>query len=195
MTEFTYEPPNEDAYLKALKSTGKNKAYLSVEISKFKKCSIESTGEYTRRRWNEYKGIVTFTVSMDEIGSISDEIKNAILQICNSIMPPNCGIYLEELHVVPDYDDNNENQLDDMLSSSDESIKESISINIDQSVIDKGLQLSKVYNLLFVIENTLRMYISKKLEEQYGSAYYDICVIPANVRSTIQSRIDQEQKK
>ena len=193
MSEFTYSPPDEKLFLQALKTKVKNDDMLSSILNKVRHITIDSTGQYSRRRWNEYIGSISLCVGLSEIEDMDDKIHGRILEICNSLMPSNCGIYLEEVNIVPDYGDSLTNFIEDALTSEDELIQSSISINISDEVIEKGKDLSHVYNLLFIIENTLREYIERKLSEKFGENCYEQATIPIAVRNTVSTRMEQEK--
>lgn len=108
MSDFTYELPNNESFMKALFVKLKTEGSEDIaEILRRCKCEIVKTGAfaYPRGRWNAFVAIFTVLVPVDNYesvyGKITEEIKDKILTAANSLMPKIAGLDILSVNLSP----------------------------------------------------------------------------------------------
>lgn len=86
-----------------------------------------------------------------------------------------------------------DNDTIDFEKAVDEIEKKELNILPDE-VKKKGREMTGVYYVLYCIENSLRIFIDKKLTEKFGVDYIDKITMPGSIKKSIQMRKDQEEK-
>jgi len=104
MSEFTYQLPNEEKFLAFIirYMTDKNNNTITnhdVEIAGLlngARCHFESTGQFTRRRWNECDCKFIISLTYDGYMALSQSMGDImrLTEIANQLLPSSCGYYL-----------------------------------------------------------------------------------------------------
>lgn len=198
MSEFTYEIPDTKKFFIVIRQIVENRGTSEAKkiIKACHSCSIESSGQFSRRRWDEFIGSIQFNCDFSYIKEITPVVENEILSICDSIMPNNSGIGLMSISFIPDFNsiDTTENIMEDISEISFENENSIISEILDDEIIKKGKELSQVYNYLFIIENSLRKFIIKVFTDSFGIEYFSKVNINNSIKNGIAQRKTQEQK-
>ncbi|MFB6471270.1 TIR domain-containing protein [Paenibacillus glucanolyticus] len=92
MADFTYSPPGESKYLKGILAYLKFKGHSEIaDLLKDAKCSISSSSQYSRERWNAYATTIYFYVPLEVLEQLDEEIRTTLISICDAVMPRNVG--------------------------------------------------------------------------------------------------------
>lgn len=201
MSEFTYQAPDEKTFLIALKQIFQSMKCDSC-LALLNCCAsmeITSTGEYTRRRWNAYKTYVVFRTTLEGLRLVTDKLKKEILQQCDTLMPAQSGLEIVSVDFSPDLDLLSTDS--DPEAFAESLIKLTASVDVElvkellpSELVDKGRELSSVYQLLFLIENSLRRFIDKILRNAKGDNYIETIELNTTIRNNIKNRKNQEKK-
>ncbi|MDA8088839.1 MAG: Swt1 family HEPN domain-containing protein [Nitrospiraceae bacterium] len=197
MSEFTYNPPNDKKYFvaitKYLDKTGDN------EISSLIRggyCYINNSSVFSKKRWNAFFTEIIFYIPMDKIDSVTPDIGNRLLRICDKLMPPEVGFDVMSVDFSPILDDIEEQT--DLTKNLEQMIKPTASfpslIGLPEDILRKGRDMSEVYLYLYCVENSLRIFIETIGKLRHGSKYIEKLTIPAQVKKSIQVRKGQEAK-
>jgi len=101
---YTYEPPNSEAFMKALLVELEHEMPEVYESLKDAKCEIYVTSNFSRIRWDAYTTIVRFRIPKNKYKiakKLEKNIKKQLIQICNKIMPPECGLDVVDVEFAP----------------------------------------------------------------------------------------------
>lgn len=108
MNSFTYEIPNEDGFFNAVMTVLCNDPKYSnnnyYNILRDGYCEISATSSYSQRRWDAMYTIVNFYIPQDKFGAIASniaDIKEVLLKVSRSVMPPNAGYDVMEINISP----------------------------------------------------------------------------------------------
>ena len=104
MSDFTYTPPDENKFYKAiLIALARSRHPNLCEILKKAKCRINVGGTYSHSRWNALYTSVVFQIPMGQYESLSidDEDKSILKDICNNVMPPEAGLEVMHVDITP----------------------------------------------------------------------------------------------
>src|SRR5262249_47773333 len=104
MSDFTYETPDEDQYMRAVLLVLKQRQHQSLyDKLKHAHCSIASGGSFSGRRWNAHHTSVSFHIPMQEFASYTfDEEDYAILsKVCDDVMPARNGLDVTDVAIAP----------------------------------------------------------------------------------------------
>jgi hypothetical protein len=125
--EYTYEPPDSEAFMEALLIELKHEIleiydlYIEREILKLynllknAECEIYHNNIFSRKiignkgRWNAYAAIVRFKIPTNnydkakrlEKSKIWEIVKDKLIEVCNKIMPPECGFDVVDVEFKP----------------------------------------------------------------------------------------------
>jgi hypothetical protein len=198
MSDFTYETPDKQRYMRAVLRMLSSKGYVALyERLKNARCSINTTTNFSGKRWNAYSATIVFQVPMAEYGSwtLEDADERRLLNICSTIMPTEYGYDIADVAIAPIVDDLEsktlEEELVDILDESNGMIS---GVNLSRDILDNGKKMSEVYIFLYAAENYLRLFIEQVGIENHGSQYLDQIQIPSKVRRGIATRKEQEAK-
>ena len=105
---FTYQAPNNQKYLQLLLRLleSKEETFL-FNLLKDSKCVIDSSGDYSRDRWNAHYTTVYFyvpTANFDAL-DIDDESRRKLIKYCDMAMPKNIGFDVKQVQISPSLDD------------------------------------------------------------------------------------------
>jgi len=121
----------------------------------------------------------------------TQDTKSHITRLCDKLIPPNVGYDVKStsfsMDLTKDFD------LEDDLIIELEQRVNSFSARIIRDIMpedvrNKGYQMTECYIYLYVVENSLRLFIAKVCKEKYGESFYDGINIPRALRNTIQRR-------
>lgn len=111
MSDFTYSPPEEAKYLKGVMSYLKFKGHSEIaEKLKTAKCSISSSSQYSRERWNAYATTIYFYVPLEVLEQLDEGIRKLLISVCDAVMPQSVGYdvtWVEFSMLLDDEDVNN----------------------------------------------------------------------------------------
>ncbi len=199
MADFTYNIPDERKFFAAvqqilLKSSNSKENILADKL-KGGKCSIVSTSQFSRERWDAYSTGVHFYVSVDNMDFFDKDANKILLTICGRVMPKEAGYDIQNIEIAPILDDIS---IDTTLTSDLDYIQSSVSNKsfqlLPDDIKDKGKEMSEVYIYLYCVENSLRLFIDKVFICKVGNNYFTKIAIPTAVKKSIQVRKELEQK-
>jgi len=200
MSDFTYELPfSEDKLLeiiiKELKQKGKHKiAYLLKNAKIFVKVPGTFSYYIGGGRWNALAAYIQIYVNPDNIEILNENtIKDEIKSICDYVIPANVGYDIKDVSFYPDYSiehEVEEDLVEDLVKTSKSLSKRIIEI-LPPELMNKALEMVEAYVYMYVIENTLRLFIEKVCIDKYGENYFD------SIKKTkaIIDKVEQRKKK
>src|SRR5690606_7097662 len=62
-----------------------------AELLKDAKCSISSSSQYSRDRWNAYATTIYFYVPLQVLGQLDEKIRTTLISVCDAVMPKEVG--------------------------------------------------------------------------------------------------------
>lgn len=201
MSEFTYQVPDEKKFLFALKETFKH--MKRDDCVKLLNCcatmEITSTGQFTRARWNEYETYVVFRTTLEGLTLVTDELKKKILQQCDKLMPAQSGLGIVSVDFSPDFDSVSEDSDPEEFADSLTKMAANFDVELAKEflpseLVDKGHKLSGIYQMLFLIENSLRRLVDKVLRDAEGDGYFATINLSAGIHGGVKARKAQERK-
>lgn len=205
MTEYTFVLPfSEEKLLKGilleLKRANETDLHMYLQKSVL---SIEDLGTsyYVDRssgsRWNA-KGIsVKFSVNPNLLDNIDNlNIKQKLKVICGRLIPSSVGFDIKDVIFAPDLftdfdlEDDILTDFENMVNRSSNSIMRKL---LPDDIKEKGLYMSEVYTYLYMVENSLRLFIETISKEKYGEEYIEHITIPTSLKRSIISRKEKEE--
>ena len=120
--------------------------------------------------WTE----ILFEVSFEELAKVTEDLKKKLIKYCDDIMPKEVGFDVLSVDFKPRLDLEYKRDIVENLNKtfSFTSVGE-LSKILNSDLIQKGASMSEVYLYLYCIENSIRVFIDKKLFETYGINYFD----------------------
>lgn len=198
MSEFTYQPPDENLYHKAVLLALVKEGYDNLRDALVKaKCSINTSSSFSRSRWNAMYTSVTFQIPMKEfeLFAIEEQENKILLEICNSVMPSNTGLDVMHISFAPLLVEDGEQSLQHDLEQVSASLQSGVAeFNLPADILDKGKEMADAYLYLYSVENYLRLFIEKVAENKYGAEYINSLKIPKSVKTGIDIRKDAQAK-
>jgi len=199
MSEFTYDIPDEKKYFAAIRQilakSSKEKEVQTSEKLRNGYCTIVSSSQFSRQRWNAYSTCVNFYVTVDSLDFFDKEIISILVNICDKVMPKETGYDIQSVEVAPILD---EISVENTLTNDLEDIQASVSTTnlkiLPTDIMDKGKEMSEVYIYLYCVENSLRLFIEQIFITKFGTEYWDKIMVPNSVKKSIQIRKDSESK-
>ena len=200
MPNFSYTPPDEGRFLKAVLHLLQKRGLLDhLRLLKNAKCEFDVSSSFSHVRWDGMSTNVIFRLPMDDYEKLDLEdqgFKNPLLRICNDLMPPDAGLDILNIDFNPSLEsmDNNGNLQDDLNDIIRDLAEQSSQFSLPDDVMQKGLQMAEVYLYLYVVENYLRLFIEKVLTQNFGPAYIAKTNVPRSILNAVAIRKDQENK-
>ena len=199
MSNFSYEPPDAQRYMKAvlrmLNGRGKTELYNKLKNAA---CSIHHTSDYSHQRWNAYRTTVVFELPMLDFSNfeLDDEVYHELISICSIVMPPQVGFDVMHIEFTPSLNELYEqNSLESELNEIATNISHKVSpFNLPLDILDSGRRMAEVYLYLYAVENYLRLFIERVAVSTHGVHYFAKLAIPRNIANTIASRKEREKK-
>jgi len=198
--DWTYKIPNEDMYLKALLILLKRKGLEDISnLLKDSTCKIIQSSNFSRVRWNAYATTVYFYLPLDKWDLRHNDImfhKDEIISICNELMPKEAGLDVLNIEISPSLEDIKiQESLLDSLSKVDDILSSDIKAQIlPEDIIEKGKQMSEAYIYLYVVENTIRLFIDSVAKNYYGNVYFNKLKLNREIKSNLGIRKEDERK-
>lgn len=194
MNEFTYELPNSKSFFSAvvtiMKSNPKYSNYYN--IIKGGCCEISDSGHYSGKRWDAMYCSVHFYITADTYAEHASDIRgveDALLKICQMVMPPNAGYDIMEVSISPYLrTEVNQDVLNEIIEFADRTKFDFLSEDIKQ----KGKEMSDLYVTFYCLENMLRNFIDKTLSDILGENYFSKIQISKDIEAGIARRKKDE---
>lgn len=187
--KYSYDLPNVENYLKAVKALALTGSFSFAYESKLNeffsrvKCNLIDTGKYSNKRWDTIGLKIEFIVPLDSIGNFTTDsiFKNIIDRACEKALPGNAGYDIIDISVCPDlYGDVRSDSVEEIAKV----IEENKFLELDPDLVEKGKKMAEAYINLYCLENILRQFIHKTLEENLGNDYTN--AISPNLRKSIE---------
>lgn len=207
MSDFTFTLPfTEEKLLAGILSELKRNNELEIYRNIHKATlSIEQLGTSyyvdgsRTSRWNAIGINVKFLVNPNHLDNLDNvNNKNKLETICNRLIPAEVGFDIKEILFVPnliddfDLDDDILGEFENQVKNSSNSILKEI---LPEDIRQKGIYMAEVYTYLYLIENSLRVFIEIVSKEKHGEDYFKQLTIPNSLRNTISSRKEKEQNQ
>ncbi|MEW9595139.1 Swt1 family HEPN domain-containing protein [Bacillus toyonensis] len=207
MSDYTYELPfSEEKLLSGilleLKRTGESELYMYLQKSVLSLDDL-GTSYYVdgspSSRWNAIGINVKFSVNPNYLDNLDDiVIKNKLEIICNRLIPGTVGYDIKGIVFVPDLITDFDLE-DDILMEFEMQVKNSsnsiLKKILPEDIREKGLYMSETYTYLYLVENSLRVFIENVARESFGEEYFKKLTIPNSLRNTISTRKEKEQNQ
>lgn len=198
MSEFTYQPPNENIYHKAvlLALARAGQTTLRDALARAK-CTVNTTGTYSRSRWNAVWTSVIFQIPMKEYEStiIGDDEKRILIGICDKVMPPDAGLDVMDVSITPLLESEENRTLEQDLGQVSASLRlVGAEFTLPTDILDKGKEMAEAYLYLYVVENYLRLFIEKVAQNRFGAEFFGSLKLSTNVQKGIEVRKKEEAK-
>jgi hypothetical protein len=197
MSEFTYQKPDEKKYYQAvlayLKKKGEDDLYNSVKTAR---CSISESSTFSKRRWNALYTKIVFQVPFEDFQEIDDSATSRLRHVCAAIMPPDVGFDVMDVEFVPIVDDpaDSEDLASDLTKISASLREISTSFSLPRDIIDKGNDMAEVYLYLYVVENSLRMFVEAAARNEFGTDFFQKLNVPSDIKRGLEIRKKEESK-
>jgi hypothetical protein len=191
--DFTYAPPDEVQYLKAVLLKLKRQGCGELcELLKNAKCSIHVSSSFSRRRWDALYTTITFRLPSDDYEKLDPEReasidRNTLISICDNIMPAEAGLDVMHVEFSPTLETDAETKtLEDDLREITKVLQDaSADFTLPSDIIDKGREMAEAYLYLYAVENYLRLFIEKASAKQYGGQYFSKLNISRSIATAI----------
>lgn len=196
-TEFTYEKPDEQAFLATLIQYLKFKGEKEIaDLLEDSKCKIESSGSFSYQRWNGRWTGITFYVPVHKLVLVNEEIKRKLREFCDEIIPAEVGFDVMEIQFTPRITAtvNKKTLFEDLEEVSTKLSKEIISQLLPSDVKQKGKDMTETYLYLYCVENSLRLFVHKVASEKLGVDYFSKLVRNTSIDRKICDRKEAESK-
>ena len=201
MSDFSYEIPNEDRYLRAVIINLTQKGHDDVaSLLEGSKCTITHGGQFSRRRWNAMWTTVHLDITIDRyeevMRHITEEVKETIRTVCDEVMPPRSGLDVMGVKFSLSLEDvpREKDLMTDLKRITEELPPELRSEIIPDDIKEKAQEMSEVYTYLYCVENALRAFIEKVAKENYGEAFLDDLKLNADMQRKITYRKRSKEK-
>jgi hypothetical protein len=195
--DFTYKKPDESQYHQTLLAyLEKNSEQGLYQILRKANCSIYDSSRYSERRWNAHYTRIVFQILQSDYETIEETANQKLAQICDRIMPPDIGFDVMEVEFVPKLGEANE--IDDLQKDLEE-IKTTLRnghafFTLPNDILEKCQEMAEAYLYLYVVENSLRVFIEVVAEQKYGENFFDSLNVPVEAGKGIEIRKKQEGK-
>lgn len=201
MSDFTYQIPDEERFLRAvlinLKQKGRNDIASLLGGSK---CTIAHGSQFSRRRWNAFWTTVHFDIPMNKyeeiMSQITEEIREVIRSVCDEVMPPNSGLDVMGIKFSLSLEDvpRKKDLMTDLKKITDELPPQLRSEIIPEDIKEKAKQMSEIYTYLYCVENSLRAFIEKIATQNYGDDYMENLKLNTDMKKKIENRKKSKEK-
>ena len=168
-----------------------NKNYYNILREGY--CEISATSSYSQRRWDAMYTIVNFYIPQDKFGENASnltDIKEVLLKVSRSVMPPNAGYDVMEINISPNLNTTRNNILDGVIIATDQAKLDILSDEIKQ----KGKEMSELYVTIYCVENSLRNFIDTILSNALGENYFTVITVPSDIAKGISTREKEENQ-
>ena len=194
MTEFTYKLPDNKSFffffVTIMKNNPKYSDYYSIIADGY--CEISDSNRYSGKRWDAMYSSVHFYIEADTYAKHAPDIhgvEDALLKICQMVMPPNAGYDIMEISISPYLKTEvNKDVLNEIIEFVDRAKLDFLSEDIKQ----KGKEMSDLYVTFYCLENMLRNFIDKTLSDILGDDYFSKIQISKDVEAGIARRKKEE---
>lgn len=205
LSDFTYDLgfPIEkllSGVLLELKRMGKTELIMYLQKSMI---SIKDLGTSyyvdNAGRWDAHGIEVSFAVNPNYLDVLDNQVnKNTLEEICNRLIPPNVGydikeiVFTQNLHEDFDLEDDILMEFETQVQNTSNSILKTI---LPEDIREKGLYMSETYTYLYLVENSLRLFIENVSKEAFGEEYIKQITIPNSLRNSITTRKEKEKNQ
>jgi hypothetical protein len=198
MSGFTYQKPDEQAYLNALvKFLAYKHEKELADLMQGAKCVISHSNTFSRKRWDAYWTTIYFYVPVSRLESITQEKIDKLVQICDEIMPKEAGLDVMHVEFSPLLEsaetiDTSISEVEDVAAHLSQEIMAKI---LPADVKQNGKDMAGVYLYLYCVENSLRLFIETVARKKLGDQYLDKLRMSRETRDRIVQRKANEKKK
>lgn len=197
MSDFTYQAPDNEKYLRVLLKLLESKWELGLaHILKDSRCVIDSSGSFSRNRWNAMYTTIYFYVPYDTDIDIDESSKQDLIKYCDAVMPKNIGFDVMNVEISTDIESEfqNEKTLEDDIEELSNAVEANENFVIPKDILAKGNEMMKVYMYLYAVENFIRFFIEQIGTNAYGEEYISRLNVVKSVKDTIKTRKEAEDK-
>lgn len=205
MSKFTHSLPfSKEKFLDGIFYQLKRENQYDV-ANLLKGCSVQiEEGGYSyycggSGRWNAYAVYVVFYVNPANIVILdTEETKRLLLKICDSLIPSDVGFDIKSVSFSLDLIKNFELEDDlilDLEKNANAILSKVIKDILPEDVKIIGYHMAEIYIYLYVVENSLRLFIEKVCRDNYGEDYFNKINVPRALTNTIQSRMKDAHSK
>lgn len=194
---FSYEEPENDQYFAGLVEflKSKNEKEL-IDLISDGSCVISVSSNYSRQRWNAMATEVYFYVSPAKLGKVTDEQREKLRSYCDIVMPKELGFDVVSVEFSPLLGTAKQKkslieEAEKLHKATTESV---LNIEMPDDLLEKGRTMSEIYHYLYLVENSLRLFIDKISTTTHGKDYWEKLSIPRSVSDGIEIRKKQEKK-
>jgi len=194
--DYTYQKPDENDYFNTLIEYLKLKDEIELlNILIVGKCAISESTNYSRIRWNALDTGIYFYVPIGNLKLVNDEIKEILTEFCDEIMPKEVGFDVTYVEFSPLMSEKTTNSIVDDLDNTLNGLSDGIAKNILQiELIKKGKEMSEVYMYLYVVENSIRLFIDKIGRNKLGDDYFHELNLSKDIKNNIKGRKNKAAK-
>lgn len=204
MSKFTLEVPNEKGFMSAVLVQLKTDGLEEIaEILKGSTCEIVKTDQFAYPaggRWDAFIAEVTIRIPVSKyeltVKKVTDEIKNKIIRIANSIMPKEAGLDVLSIGLSPSIEITplEESSISELQKAS-ETLSERLNEEVfPEDVKEKGKEMAYAYIYLYCLENALRLFLEKIAKENYGDDYFSSLNTNKDINKKLEARKRDEGK-
>jgi hypothetical protein len=200
MSDFTYEPPDEKAYLdtliRYLKKDGENDI---ADLLKGARCSIQASSSFSKVRWNACWTTIYFYLPMDKFELVSEDMKRKLIGFCDAIMPREVGFDVMHVEISPFIESVSEIKTAETLIEDLDSVTRTLSQEIISQILpedikQKGKEMAEAYLYLYCVENSLRLFIDKVAKDKFGEGYFSQLRLNKDIPRSVAHREQEERK-
>lgn len=100
--DFTYEKPNEPAFLNTLiRLLRMNNEKDIADLLEGGMCSIQTSGSFSGKRWNAFWTKIYFSIPVERLALVDDEMATRLVEYCHGVIPPSAGLDVMEIEFLP----------------------------------------------------------------------------------------------
>lgn len=202
MSEFTYEIPDQKAFLKALilvmNAEGLGEIARTLEGGE---CEIVDSQQFSYQRWDGHKTYLILRVPLEKyeyaVKKVTDEIKLKIVSIADKLMPKNTGLDVMEMSLSPSIEATplKESLISDLDSS--KVLSQGLSREVlPDDIKAKGKEMAYTYVYLYCVENALRLFLEKVAKGAHGDNFFSHLQINKDIDTKLRARkVDESKNK
>lgn len=146
--------------------------------------------------YNRYKegSIIIDATAYFSIIDLSPNIKiedqKKLIDLCNKIINPDSGLKITKVEFKPLLIEKTSKSLD-INEIINEISKNNLNVILPPDIPEKGKEMAKTYLYLYIVENSLRIFIHNVSKERYGENYSEE-IFTTKMKRTIKSRKEKE---
>lgn len=197
MSDFTYAKPDPSEYLNALRIVLKKKEENDLlDVLRNASCDICDSSTFSRKRWNGLYTTIIIKVPPNIYAEVDEDMEQRLRPYCDQIMPSDTGLDVMNVEFTPLLGVTGEvfEPESDIRRTLEAVENIGTTFSIPEDLTSKGKEMTEAYYYLYIVENSLRIFIEKLAIHEYGDDFCSRLQIPNDVQKSMNLRKRQESK-